>query len=322
VVDFILGIGFAALAIRGWMRGFVKELMDLVGMVLGAVLGLGFSAQAGRFIESWSGASPGASRIVGGFGLFMIAGLGASIGAHYLGKVFNRTGLKTSNRLLGSVFAFGWGWVVATVVLSVVLLLPLPDSWEEALGESTLASAVTDPDQPALRAFRSFTGDRSLSSALSLDALLHDQNIVVGPEEVFPIEAASAEDLERVSEFEQRILELVNLERREAGLRPLTWNQRLADVGHGHANEMYIHGYFAHESPITGSVVERVDAVGVKYRLVGENLALAATAEIAHEGLMESPGHRENVLRADFREVGIAVVEGPLGLMVVQVFTG
>ena len=322
MVDFILGIGFTALAIRGWMRGFVKELMDLVGMLLGAVLGLGFSAQAGRFIESWSGASPGASRVVGGFALFMLAGLAASVGAHYLGKVFNRTGLKTSNRLLGSVFAFGWGWVVATVVLAVVLLLPLPDSWEEALGESTLATAVTDPEQPALRAFHSMTGDRSLSSALSLDALLHDQNVVVGPDEVFPIDPASAEDLERVSAFEQRIFELIDLERREAGLRPLAWNQRLADVGHGHANEMYIDGYFAHESTITGSVVDRVDAVGINYRLVGENLALAATPEIAHQGLMESQGHRENILRADFREVGIAVVEGPLGLMVVQVFTG
>ncbi|MGH2722992.1 MAG: CAP domain-containing protein [Actinomycetota bacterium] len=37
---------------------------------------------------------------------------------------------------------------------------------------------------------------------------------------------------------------------------------------------------------------------------------------------MESPGHRENILRPEFRRVGIGVVSGPLGLMVVQVFTG
>ena len=322
MVDFILGVGFAALAVRGWLRGFIKELMDLVGMLAGAVLGLGFSAQAGRFIEGWSGASAGASRVVGGFALFVIAGLLASVGAHYLGRIFNRTGLRTSNRLLGSLFAFGWGWVIATVLLSVLSLLPLPDSWEAALEESSLAASVTNPNQPALEAFRSVSQDRSLSSALSLDALLEDENVVVAPDETFEIAAADANELERVGDFEQRIFELLNRERRAAGERQLTWNQTLADIGHGHANEMYVTGYFAHDSPITGSVVERVDSHGIRYRLVGENLALASTAEIAHEGLMDSEGHRKNILRNDFREVGIAVIEGPLGLMVVQVFTG
>jgi len=56
--------------------------------------------------------------------------------------------------------------------------------------------------------------------------------------------------------------------------------------------------------------------------VAGENLALAATVGEAHQGLMGSPGHRENILRAEFRRVGVAVVVGPLGLMTVQVFTG
>ena len=54
----------------------------------------------------------------------------------------------------------------------------------------------------------------------------------------------------------------------------------------------------------------------------GENLALAASAEEVHSGLMASPGHRANIESGDFNRVGIGVVSGPLGLMTVQVFTG
>jgi uncharacterized protein YkwD len=69
-------------------------------------------------------------------------------------------------------------------------------------------------------------------------------------------------------------------------------------------------------------VGDRLAAAGAVYSLAGENLALAATPNQVHEGLMGSPGHRENILRPEFNRVGVAVVEGPLGLMAVEVFTG
>ena len=54
----------------------------------------------------------------------------------------------------------------------------------------------------------------------------------------------------------------------------------------------------------------------------GENLALAPTTEFAHEGLMNSPGHRANILNGQFRRVGIGVLDGGIyGKMFVQEFT-
>jgi uncharacterized protein YkwD len=64
-----------------------------------------------------------------------------------------------------------------------------------------------------------------------------------------------------------------------------------------------------------------VDA-GITYRFAGENLALAASPDEVHSGLMDSEGPRANILSEDFRRVGIGIVVGPLGLMTVQVFTG
>ena len=57
-------------------------------------------------------------------------------------------------------------------------------------------------------------------------------------------------------------------------------------------------------------------------RIVGENLALAVTVEIAHDGLMASPGHRENIEHPEFSSLGVGVVDTPYGLIVVQVFHG
>ena len=93
-------------------------------------------------------------------------------------------------------------------------------------------------------------------------------------------------------------------------------------VGAAHAVDMYVGGWFSHISPDTGSIADRLALAGITYRLAGENLALAATPGEVHRGLMESPGHRANILGVDFRRVGVAVIEGPLGLMVVQVFSG
>jgi uncharacterized protein YkwD len=59
----------------------------------------------------------------------------------------------------------------------------------------------------------------------------------------------------------------------------------------------------------------------VRFLTAGENLALAPTLEIAHRGLMNSPGHRANILNPDFGRVGIGIMDGGMrGLMVSQEF--
>jgi uncharacterized protein YkwD len=59
---------------------------------------------------------------------------------------------------------------------------------------------------------------------------------------------------------------------------------------------MYLNGFFSHTSPSTGTLVDRLRAAGLTYRVAGENLALAATPEEVHDGFMNSPGHRANIL--------------------------
>lgn len=322
MVDFVVGLAFAALAVRGWMRGLVREFFDLVGLLVGAFAGLRFSEPAGEFVADWSGASPGTARVVGGITVFILVGIAASIAAHYASKVARLPGFGLTNRFGGAVFAAGWGWILATVVFSVLALAPLPPNAQAMLDESTLAGTLADPDQPALVTFRALAGDRSLQAALGLDELLGDENIVLQDEETYPLEPAEPDELSRRPHFERTIEDLVNDVRLDAGEARLTRNAALSDLAAEYANRMAIEGRFGHTDSDGGSIGDRADDAGINYRVIGENLALAATVETAHGGLMASEGHRANILSGHFTDVGVGVVEGPLGLYVVQVFSG
>jgi uncharacterized protein YkwD len=117
------------------------------------------------------------------------------------------------------------------------------------------------------------------------------------------------------------LLALVNQERERAGLPTLSLAPDLVPVGRAHATEMFTLGYFAHESPVTGDPFDRIEAAGIAYSAAGENLAFAPDVLTAHRGLMNSPGHRANILSPDFGQVGIGIVRSRYhGLMVVQVF--
>ena len=140
-----------------------------------------------------------------------------------------------------------------------------------------------------------------------------------------------AEEVQIEGPAERRILALLNRARVDAGVRPLEADAELRAVGRAHARDMYLRGYFAHDTPecAAGEAAagctdpfDRLRAAGIDYRTAGENLALSPNATEAHTSLMESPGHRANILHAEFTRVGIGVYSGPYGLMVTQEFAG
>jgi uncharacterized protein YkwD len=122
-------------------------------------------------------------------------------------------------------------------------------------------------------------------------------------------------------EAEQQLFDLVNRERTSRGLKALTLDPRLVPVARAHAAEMFRLKYFGHQSPTTGSPFDRLRAARITYSRAGENLAYAQSVAVAHQGLMESPGHRENILRPEFTRLGIGVMSaGAYGKMVTQLF--
>ncbi|MFZ5897835.1 MAG: CAP domain-containing protein [Bacillota bacterium] len=122
---------------------------------------------------------------------------------------------------------------------------------------------------------------------------------------------------------ELKMLDLVNKERAANGLKPLAMDPQLVKLARMKAQDMIDNRYFAHESPTYGSPFDMMRKYGVTYRAAGENLAGASTVDSAHVNLMNSPGHRANILSPNYTRVGIGVVNGgPYGKMFVQMFIG
>jgi uncharacterized protein YkwD len=111
-------------------------------------------------------------------------------------------------------------------------------------------------------------------------------------------------------EAEKRLLAMMNRDRQAANLPALVWDDRVADVARKHSEEMRRTKIVAHISPTTGSAADRVKAAGIKTAVVLENVARAYGVAEAHDGLMNSPGHRANMMSAAATHVGIGVVLG------------
>ncbi len=104
---------------------------------------------------------------------------------------------------------------------------------------------------------------------------------------------------------------LTNKERSEKDIPVLQRNSLLDQAAQMKAQDMAANGYYAHVSPDGVTPMHWVGKAGYKYLIMGENLVVNRTdAEQVVDAFMGSPGHRANILRTDFTEVGIGVANG------------
>jgi hypothetical protein len=115
-----------------------------------------------------------------------------------------------------------------------------------------------------------------------------------------------------VDQAEAVAVELVNRDRRRFGLPELPIDRSLSEIARSHSIEMASAGFFAHVSPTTGSIVDRLAAEGYEVRYAAENLAQSPFLADAQDGLMRSPGHRAAVLTkvATRMGLGVAITDG------------
>lgn len=122
----------------------------------------------------------------------------------------------------------------------------------------------------------------------------------------FESEEISASRQEEVDYYtSKQFQDLVNSVRVRNGIQRLGWYGAAAEVAREHSRDMYHNGFFSHQSPNTGSPGDRVQAAGIDFRYLLENLSYGYTGAIfAHEGLMNSYGHRQNILDPDVNAFG------------------
>jgi len=315
VIDIVLVLVIVLSLANGYRRGFVHGMLDLAGWVLSLIAGLRYSQPIAQWLgprvdlwsEMWD--QPVA---------FVLVALITGVIVHVIGYWFLRRLPKDIqerelNQVAGLLPGFVNGLITAAIISALLLAIPLSEMLSERTRDSVIANRLAVYAEQLEGQLRPVFGD-AIARTLNLLTIQPDSNERV----TLPFKVSAPKPR---PDLEKQMLDLVNQERQARGLNPLAPDPELTEVARKHSTDMFARGYFAHDTPEGITPFDRMRDAGVRFLTAGENLALAPTIPVAHSGLMNSPGHRANILRKEFGRVGIGVMDGGMrGLMVSQEF--
>jgi uncharacterized protein YkwD len=315
LIDVVLVVIVLLSVLNGWRRGFILGVLDLLGWALVLLAGLRFYQPLAKWlgprVDWWSEVW---DRPVA----FILIAIGMIVAVQLLGKALlrhlsERTHERSFNRLLGVLPGLANGLITAALVSAVLLALPLNEGLRERARESAAVNRLAVYAEQLEAALHPVFAE-AVAETLNLLTVQPDSHESVALS--YKVANARARP-----DLEARMLELVNNERMAAGLKPLAPDPELTEVARRHSADMFARGYFAHDTPEGKDPFDRLRQANVRFLTAGENLALAPTVPVAHNGLMHSPGHRANILYPQFGRVGIGIMDGGIrGLMVSQEF--
>lgn len=306
LVDGLLLLLVAGAAVDGARRGFSVYATELVafGTGLGVAFVL-FAPISGALHSSLAVPLP-----LAGFGIFLIllvvthAAVQAAL-SHRLAWLARRIRIEPAGpgpRRLGAVPAAGTAVLLATVVLSALVVLPV--GGRTLVLSSTLGSTLTRQTeflQAPMGHLLVPAGEQS--QKLLVPRVPPDAGADAFYSLQFPEQLEVALDVPA----ENRVLTLVNRVRQQNGLRPLQMDPVLQAAARDHSLDMYQRHYFSHLTPDGKSPFDRMRALQARFVTAGENIAFAPDADQAFQSLLASPDHRANLLNPDFRCVGMGV---------------
>lgn len=318
MIDFVLGLALAAMLVRGWTRGFVRESLDLLGLALGLWIAFRLSAPFGEFLTDSFDVGPEVARIGGGILLFVLFGVLLSIAAHFLSKAMNLPGLSMVNRVGGAAVAIGWGVVIVLITVSVASVLPLPDSWRDSIDDSNVVHLIAGDDAVPKEVFETVAGDNVMSAMSSIRSVFGTSRAVPSGTETFEFPAAGADEIRQVREEADVVLEQVNEHRVGLGLGAATAIETITTLAEDHAAGLYRAGLLRRMGDCAANLADR------SYQVLrcGNAVALAGTARGGFDGILETEQGRAMFENPDFDRGGVAVVEGPTGRLLVIVLAG
>lgn len=314
IIDVVLVLLVLLSVANGYRRGFILGLLDLLGWALGLVAGLRFYQPVARWlgprVDMWSEVydQPIAFVVVAAVTVIAVQVIG-----HFVFGQSKDVHEHSTNRWLGVFPGLANGLITAALVSSLMVSLPLNETLSERTRESALANRLSVYAERLEAVLHPVFGE-AIARTLNMLTVQPDSDAFV----TLPFKVARPRPR---PDLETRMLELVNKERMTAGLKPVVADPELTEVARRHSADMFSRGYFAHDTPEDLDPFDRMREAEVTFSTAGENLALAKSVEIAHVGLMNSPGHRANILRPQFGRLGIGIMDGGnRGFMVTQNF--
>jgi uncharacterized protein YkwD len=310
-------VWYAAFAVR---RGFFAVVMSLLAFVSSFVLSFAFYPLLATLLTDRLGWSLVWSRPVAFIALWLIIETLFSIAARLLTSRLRFNSQRSeASRALAILPGALQGLIFAALIVTVMAVTPIQGNTRQDIVKSPVAGRLVQLTISLERPLEAIFAPAARET-LGFITIRPPQQGVEGSESLklnFTTEDATPDP-----DAEEAMLELVNKERTSRGLGPLTMDPELRLLARQHAADMFKRGYFSHVNPDGKDPFDRMRDANIVFGVAGENLALAPTLDIAHDGLMNSPGHRANILNPQFGKAGIGVLDGGVyGKMFVQEFT-
>jgi uncharacterized protein YkwD len=313
-IDFLLVIVVLLALWGGWVRGFIMGAIDLMIMLGSLWAAFAFYPYVDGLLSKYFTSLGVWSRPLSFLLVIIITRLllGAVLNL-VLRDIHPSAHYSVINKVMGLLPGFVNGLIYATIISALLLSVP----FSEGLSANTKDSRIA----PKLALQVEWLEDK-LSPVFDVAVNTSINKITVDPKSKTSIDLRFTVDDPKVREdLEAKMLTLINAERMTRGLRALVADPDLVPVARAHSIDMFARGYFSHQTPEGITPADRVKKADVSYRIMGENLALGQTLSICHNGLMNSPGHRANILNTAYGRVGIGILDGGVhGLMVTQEF--
>lgn len=310
----ILGV-VAFFLLEGIFNRFLPSFFNLLGFVVTYAIALKYYSIAGGFLSGHFVLPHGIANAIGFFVTALIIEFIYNILISFIYASIPQS-VKDSwfNRTFGFLPALGNSVILLAFVLTLIISLPTVPWLKKDILDSKLGSLLLLRAQGVEQAIDGVFG-QAVNETLTFLTVHPEGNETVDLK--FTTRQVAVDQ-----KSEEIMLGKVNEERAKAGVQPLVLDPKLRDLARAYGKDMFARGFFSHYDPDGKSPFDRMKNAGIEYQAAGENLAYAPNVDVAHQGLMNSPGHRANILSKDFGHVGIGVIDGGVyGRMFVQEFT-
>jgi len=317
-VDIVIVLMLVQAVIVGRRRGLIHLSLELACLLAATATALLSYGVIGAVIRNWLPLSTSLTNTIGFAVIWIISETiyTLCVWIFVLQRIRKQFLLQEVNEIGGAVLGACKTLIVLTVSLLIFAGVPL---------QASIKRVVTDAYIPNILLTGTNLWQVWMNSNLGHDVsdTLDFYTTSSNTDDDKPTLLGFSTDQVKTSvSSEDALLGLINTERTKKNLPALKMNAKARSVARVYAAKILSTGYFSHVDRQGNTPYMRLREGGVFFDAAGENLASAPTVQLAHQGLMNSKGHRENILSPYFHEVGLGVVDaGAYGLMVVEDFT-
>ena len=319
-IELFVYIFIVFFVIYGWKKGFLLQFFYLMVLLISIALSFRYSDQVGAYISSWFNSNIQLSEIFGGVLIFITVLTVSSFFQNFLAN--NKKQRDIGNKLLGGFVSLLVSNLILTLIFTITSIISVPQFFEDTIENSNLVSFYIDTSGTPQQALELITGTDLIKVVSRIKDLTGKSSVVVGEQGCIEIPKYSLSNLSNNNEQKDELYELLLTERSNQNLAPLELSEKLSNIALNYAYVMYQDGFWCHKNPKNGELVgDRLSKQGFPYIDIGENLALSSSVRSGHISLMNSESHKNTILDNEFKRVGIGIVSGPLGLIIVQIFS-